>query len=335
MQKSIITFSQEIAKASNEYETTNSDLKRKYLIRNIYTFNFIVSKIGAGRGSFGTGYPFYALSKGLKGTLPVINEQLRYDNQLVDEANNSKASTWLCSDCLTENYDIMPDLKQICKPCPNMENELKPRKVMNRLPDLDMWMICEDGKTYEASKELTVLLDAYGFHTSDVNPVQTIVDVEEIVADIKAGVMPKKLLPIDMHIIEYSAIKSLIGKVPAVLGQAVNNKQIPYLPIHPLSYRKVWQYDDTAYNFIHDYLSSFTAFNIDDNLRNLLESTRNNVAGSFSPEQLYEFLIRTGPDSVARRHKTPELKTIFEERVESWKTRDNPDKGEDDGWEQE
>lgn len=53
----------------------------------------------------------------------------------------------------------------------------------------------------------------------------------------------------------------LIEKVPDELQQAKKSGRKPYLPIRPKSFRKEWQYDDEAYNFIYDYLSAFTAFN--------------------------------------------------------------------------
>ena len=65
----------------------------------------------------------------------------------------------------------MPDLKQVCKPCPNMLDELKPRKIINRLPDLDMWLVCEDGCIEIAQDELSSLLEKYNMHTSDVDPI--------------------------------------------------------------------------------------------------------------------------------------------------------------------
>ena len=49
-----------VEKASTDFEKENSELKRKYLIWNIETFNFWASKVSVGLGSFGTGYPFYA-----------------------------------------------------------------------------------------------------------------------------------------------------------------------------------------------------------------------------------------------------------------------------------
>ena len=54
---------------------------------------------------------------------------------------------------LLDIYDIMPDLKIVCKPCPNMIDSLKPRKIINRLPDLDMWLVCEDGSIEQAQAE--------------------------------------------------------------------------------------------------------------------------------------------------------------------------------------
>lgn len=319
MGDSIKEWVEKAAKASNDFEYNNTDLKRRYLIRNIQAFNYIVSLIEGNQGSFGTGYPFYVLQSNLTGEIPVIKEQIRYNNELIKESKRSKNSEWTCGKCLVENYEEMPDLKQVCKPCPNMDNELKPRKIINRLPDFDMWMVCKDGHIEEAEKQLSILFEKYNIHTSDVNPVQTIKDMEEITESIKNGVMPKKFLPIDAHIIEYSKIKGLIEKVPATLEQATKNNQVPYLPIHPKSYRKTWQYDDEAYNFIYDYLSAFTEFNFIHSLNETLQNSRNEVIKTYSPEQLYKFLVQSATEPNKRRNKTPELSKIFYDRVNTWK----------------
>ena len=79
-----------VSNASNLYEETNSELKRKYLLWNITSFNQIVSKINVAICSFGTGYPFYALDSNLQGTLPIIREQLRYNGQLVKDVSHYK-----------------------------------------------------------------------------------------------------------------------------------------------------------------------------------------------------------------------------------------------------
>lgn len=71
MEKSI-NFCIEAAEASNEFEMNNSELKRKYLLKNIELYNSIVALIEDNHGSFGTGYPFQALTSDLTGELPVI-----------------------------------------------------------------------------------------------------------------------------------------------------------------------------------------------------------------------------------------------------------------------
>ena len=307
------------ADASTLFETTNTDLKKDYIVRNIELYNQIATAVDGSRGSFGTGYPFYVLDKNLHGHLPVIDEQIRYNFELINAIKASNHDTWPCLNCLTEKSKTMPDLKSICKPCPHIEDLLKPRKVINRLPDIDMWMVCKDNYINVAKEELIALFQKYNLQPSDINPIQTIEDLSQIACDLSNGIMPEKLLPLDAHIIGYSTILSLIEQVPAVLKQAVDSKKVPYLPIYPVSYRKTWQYDDTAYNFIYDYLSAFTEFNFETNLQQALDETRAIVADSYSPEQLFNFLIASAQDSNKRRFMTPALQETFKERIKSWK----------------
>jgi hypothetical protein len=314
-------ITKQVENASTEFEKTNTDVKRKYLIWNIHAFNTIASAVSVGTGSFGTGYPFYALDKNLKGQLPIIGEQLRYNRQLVVDGKQVQKSIYLCKSCLEQNYDTMPDLKTVCKPCPNMINELKPRKLVNRLPDLDMWLVCEDGKIEEAQTELSKLLEENGMHTSDVNPFASLDDVIKIVEDLKAGKRPKIYLPIDSHIIEYSKLKELIEQVPETLKDAKEQERIPYLPIYPKSYRKVWQYDDEAYNFIYDFLSAFTSFNFPDELQESLDNSRAIISKEYTTEELFEFLTNSATPANFRRFHSIELENYFKKRVEDWKAR--------------
>jgi hypothetical protein len=58
---------------------------------------------------------------------------------------------------------------------------------------------------------------------------------------------------------------------------------------------------------------------MDPKIQQALNETRREIAKKYSLDQLYQFLLQTGPDCVARRHKTPELKEAFAKRIESWK----------------
>ena len=213
----------------------------------------------------------------------------------------------------------MPDLKTICKPCPNVPNLLKPRKLINRLPDLDMWVVCEDGKVETTQEELMNLLDNYNIRTSDVNPILTIDDISKISKALKSGVMPEIFLPIDTHIIEYSKIKELIEKVPDILSQAKNENIQPYLPINPKSYRKQWQYDDEAYNYIYDYLSAFTEYNFTEELQDSLDRSRLKISSEFSEDELFNFLLSSATQANFRRFQSIELEDFFKKRIQNWK----------------
>ena len=96
----------EAAAASTLFENTNSDLKRKYLIKNIEAINTVMSHTPGYCGSFGTGYPFYALNNNLTGNLPVINEQIRYNEELANKAVKN-GDNWVCARCLRNNSNEM------------------------------------------------------------------------------------------------------------------------------------------------------------------------------------------------------------------------------------
>lgn len=306
--------------ASTDFEKTNTELKRKYLIWNIEAFNSLASSVSVSKGSFGTGYPFYALDTNLEGPLPIIQEQIRYNRQLVRDGEPFQKSIYLCKSCLEKNYKNMPDLKTVCNPCPNMIDTLKPRKLINRLPDLDMWLICEDGCIEKAQEELSTLLKKYDMRTSDVDPFLSIDDVAQISELLKSGNKPGIFLPIDTHIIEYSALKELIEQVPETLKEAKQNIKKPYLPIHPKSYRKQWQYDDEAYNFIYDFLSAFTSFNFSEELQQSLAQSRLEVANNYTPEELFNFLLQSATPANFRRFQSMHLEDYFFKRVEGWKS---------------
>lgn len=76
----------EAAEASNRFEKNNTELKKNYLLHNVNTINIIMSRAPGYCGSFGTGYPFYVLDSNLEGNLPLIDEQIRYNNELLYSA---------------------------------------------------------------------------------------------------------------------------------------------------------------------------------------------------------------------------------------------------------
>ncbi|MBQ9791294.1 MAG: hypothetical protein IJW28_01780 [Clostridia bacterium] len=330
----MIEFIEKTVNASNKFELTNTELKRQYIISNIILYNAIAHSISECKGTFGTGYPFYALNQDLTGGLPIINEQIRYNNELLEDAKKSSFERWRCLECLKEKGITMENLKVMCKPCPGMDDALKPRKVINRLPDMDLWMVCDADKIETIKDPLQEALQRAGYKTSDVDPVATIYDVLDIAETLQSGKMPKKKLPIDTHLIDGATLYALIYQIPEVLDHSFRHDRIPYLPIHPLSLRKKWQKDDTAYNYVHDFLCSFREFDMDPKIKKLLDEVRQHVAKKYDFDTLYQWTITTGNASVPRRFETPALKEYSRKKFEAWREGDipaNPLKGHDDG----
>ena len=326
-------ITERVANASTDFEEANNSTKRKYLLWNIIAFNTMAKFVKASCGTFGTGYPFYALDQEKHGMLPIIPEQIRYNRQLVKDGEPYQKSIWECQSCIKEKYSTMTDLKIICKPCPKMPDELKPRKIINRLPDLDMWLVSQDGMVKSAQEQLTGLLNKYDMRTSDQNPLLSIEELTKIAEMIKQKRKPGIYLPMDVHIVEFSELKDLIERVPETLRKAKAEGQSPYLPIHPVSYRKIWQKDDQAYNFIYDYFSAFSEYDFIDELQEPLNATRLEIVNTYTPEELFEFLISSASPSNVRRFVAPELKEYFMKRIDSWKkieikTPDFPGDGE-------
>lgn len=304
------------ADASTRFERLNNDLKRRYFIKNMERINMIMEHTPGYCGSFGTGYPFYVLDDNFQGELPIIEEQIRYNNELYDAALN--INEWVCEECLKTRGSRMPDLKRFCKVCPQVDDVYKPRRVLNRLPDVDMWMICQDDKIEEAKRVMVELFKSYGMHTSDVDPVGSVDELDEIVTQLEEGKMPSKMLPLDVHIISYSEFASLLDEIPFAICNAMDNNVTPYLPIHPQSLRKTWQYDDTAYNFVLDFLLSMTPFNWEKKLNRKLQLSRMVIGDMFTEEDLKVILDKVAPESVKRRMETVQLQKRYEGRVSSW-----------------
>lgn len=75
-----------------------------------------------------------------------------------------------------------------------------------------------------------------------------------------------------------------------------------------------------AYNFVHDFLSSFTEDNVgfDKKLLDTIKSVRKNLKSTYTTDELYDILLKTGCESTVRRQQDPVLQKSFKERVQSW-----------------
>ena len=112
--------------------------------------------------------------------------------------------------------------------------------------------------------------------------------------------------------------KNILDEIPFAICNAMDTNVTPYLPIHPQSLRKTWQYDDTAYNFVLDFLLSMTPFNWERKLQRKLQLSRMVIGDMFTEEDLKVILEKVSPESVKRRMETKQLQKRYESRVSAW-----------------
>ena len=85
----------------------------------------------------------------------------------------------------------------------------------------------------------------------------------------------------------------------------------------------MWQYDDEAYNYIYDFLSAFTSFNFDQELQETLDNSRLRVVNEHTPEELFDFLLKSATQANFRRFQSHELEKLFYKRISDWKSLKN------------
>ena len=232
-------------KASTEYELQATELKRQYILSNVLLFNYITTLIHGYNGSFGSGYPFYALEKDLNGDLPIIIEQVRYNNELIDNINNLGITSWNCADCLVKCGDSMADLKQICKPCPNVDNELKPRKytiVNSKKMLIDLLNDTNNFLPSTRSKDLVGLRSVVESFIAEVSKFQYLMDMC-LKEDIKRNFDKKtinenkemkkqiKLSEQDLHDIVKESVKLVLNEEHASFGSIYDDDYLELIPL--------------------------------------------------------------------------------------------------------
>jgi len=271
------------------------------------------------RGAFETGYPCYVLGPNFEGNLSIVYEQLRYNEELRKAGENNN-EPWTCPSCCKTNDGYMRDLKNVCYPCSSVDNAVKPRKLMNRLPDMDLWFICENGKLNETSSVLSEKLQRINMFPSDIDIKGTIEVIKSINDSLERNETPRCFLPIDAHIIEYDKLLSCIIGVPKNIEDNLRVGKAPYIPIAPLSLRKEWQYDDHAYNFVLDFLFSFSEWELEPEMEKVLKDSRKQITDTFTTEQIQKIIRMVSGEANKRRIDSSQaIREKTAKRINSWR----------------
>lgn len=315
------------------------EAKKRYIQENYRMFKELGESLDHVVAAFTTGYPGYDLS------LAEIDEQYRYNNELLKQVQTLGIGnmTWKCGGCLIKNYHKMPNLKQVCYPCTLANTEIKPRKILNRLPDMDMWYVFDDTNLESGEKEcnnsmnlmqeILTMLPQKHLYTSDINPIRAINDIYEISTTLANNKIPNISLPVDIHIVGLNYLKSLINQVPMhMFDKLDSNSMSEDLKINPISLRKNWEFDPEGYNFVYDFLASFTVLPLsksngkvqcsdaEKGLINLVNLTRKQIVEYFDKNEILKVLYAVSNPASKRRFETNSLIEELNKKFDNWKS---------------
>lgn len=304
-------------KAAQEFNADQSVAKGRYLKEQFSDFATVASWVPGFQGSFGTGYPFYANRK--DGTVVAIPEISRYIGTVEEKAGREAAASlgnWLCTVCQVENS--LTDLKSKCRPCGL--SAIKPRDMFKALPDLDCWVVVDE-VTPQREAQLQQYLARAGFFSSDPDIYFAIKDTTEVSQAVLNGQTPEKRLPIDLHIVSTQQMHDALKGVEHVATEVYRPGVVTgdeSVPIQPRSLHVTWEEADAPYDFMKDFLISFTPRDFrDSKLKVAINRTRNIIEECLSHGDRLE-LVRTHPKE-SRQFEEPELQELLKARWESSK----------------
>ena len=286
--------------------------KGKYFDYQFDQFHGSVEDVPGVIGVFGTGYPFYARQE--DGSVADIPEMRRYQKSFQAAINRDRLRSyggWLCGAC--ELACDLPDLKKYCKPCDSVD--FKPRDIFKALPDLDYWVVVDDApetKLRRQEKEIQECARAAAFESSDSNIIQTLETTRYAMETVLRGFQPGAMLPVDMHIITKVELLECLKATPDAIrkGRAVS--------IAPRSLHKVWEDTNEPYDFIKDFLFSFTPHTWNDNeLLEALSSARREVHDLIADNPIKAVSDRAEKEK--RQLEAPGVAQCLKERINSWK----------------
>ena len=302
----------DILNTAIRFTADESRAKGEYFNRQFDRFHDSVKDIPDVIGIFGTGYPFYAYQD--DGSIADIPEIRRHQKSFQAAINRDRLRSyggWLCGAC--ELACDLPDLKKYCKPCDSVD--LKPRDIFKALLDLDYWVVVND--TSEADlrqqeKKIQECTQAASFESSDSNIIQTLETTRYAMETVLRGFQPGAMLPVDMHIITKVELLECLKATPDAIrkGRAVS--------IAPRSLHKVWENTNEPYDFIKDFLFSFTPHTWNDNeLLEALSSARREVYDLIADNPIKAVSDRAEKEK--RQLEAPGVARCLKERINSWK----------------
>jgi hypothetical protein len=302
-----LTLSLELAA---EFSEDESVLKGEYMAQQFEDFTHAVRSIPGYKGSFATGYPYYAQNP--DGGVYAVPEIARYARSFIPkiEADAARGNgAWICGAC--QVFSDLPDLKSQCKPCDAVD--IRPRDIFKALPDVDFWVVADDDETPVSEFEQAVEdhVEREGFYVSDKDIAQAFDDTIHVMKALKRGNMPPTRLPLDLHVVTKKQMLNRLGKVQKTL------KRGEMLPISTRSLHKQWESSDEPYDFLKDFLFSMTPGDWPDAELQTALFTSRKAAKEHIGSKIVEIVSGMAEKEARQLGATP-LQECLVQRIRSW-----------------
>jgi len=257
------------------------------------------------RGGFGVGFPFHSTTS--SGELVANPEFDSYNLGFIDTITKAKqlsrTALWECSPCQTE-ADFTPTS---CSDC--TLTTLKPREVMKAMPDVDMFIVCED----ISPATLATIQDAAiegGFTQSDFDATGAIKRIGSILDSFADSAKPADYFPVDIHAVQEKPM------IEALQDIAKGETDIT-IPIR--SMYAGWKRNEKI-DFWFDFVFSgtFSPDACSEEVMQAVTQERNGLTEQYSNEAI-ESLVRQKSLRADVLLDYSDTRQVFLDKIDSWK----------------
>jgi len=249
----------------------------------------------------GWGYPFYAKNKEGFFKVDEINNFITGGIQNISQ-KNVKTKNWICPGCQTKNK--LTDLISVCKNCSLVGEEIKPRKILATIPDLDMLLILKDVNEAILEKVKNIL-HFTGYKQSDISIKDSFRNTKKVLEDLKNNKESTSKLPVDLHVLTYTQFIDIISQITK--GE---KSRIKCPALH-----MIWEKHDLQIWF--DFVFSMQEIDVTPELREVLLKSRKELKGYWGEDKLVDAIKNYYP-RIQRIFQTKEVEIALRDKIKKW-----------------
>ena len=256
-------------------------------------------------GSFGLGYPFYA--KVQDGFVKVDEINNFIENNLIQikkiSSKEGISASLACIECQAQNN--LPDLRSVCSNCDRVNPDIKPRKVLKMLPDMDILIVLRSVDD-DTLHDIQTTLNKEGYVQSDISIKNALESIKDVLSSLKNGKNTNSKIPIDLHVVSYKQFNAAFNQIQNGEKALIKSKAL----------HMTWEDYDLPFWF--DFVFSATELgSLDEELKDKVLELRKIIKRNYSEDELINELRKNYPRA-QRILDTKEIEISLRNKIKSW-----------------